>query len=64
MLIIKVIIVFPTLIENVLFEIEGTEQHFRIAVERENHQVKATILVEVGESIFFDEIEKAGIGWL
>ena len=58
MLIIKGVNVFPTQIENVLFEIEGTEPHYRIVVERENHQDKATVLVEVVESIFFDEMKK------
>ena len=58
MLIIKGVNVFPTQIENVLFEIEGTEPHYRIIVERENHQDKATVLVEVVESIFFDEMKK------
>jgi phenylacetate-CoA ligase len=58
MLIIKGVNVFPTQIENVLFEIEGTEPHYRIVVERENHQDKATVLVEVVESLFFDEMKK------
>jgi len=58
MLIIKGVNVFPTQIENVLFEIEGTEPHYRIVVERENHQDKATVPVEVVESIFFDEMKK------
>jgi phenylacetate-CoA ligase len=58
MLIIKGVNVFPTQIENVLFEIEGTEPHYRIVVERENHQDKATVFVEVVESIFFDEMKK------
>jgi len=58
MLIIKGVNVFPTQIENILFEIEGTEPHYRIIVERENHQDKATVLVEVVESIFFDEMKK------
>jgi len=58
MLIIKGVNVFPTQIENVLFEIEGVEPHYRIVVERENHQDKATVLVEVMESLFFDEMKK------
>ena len=58
MLIIKGVNVFPTQIEDVLFEIEGTEPHYRIIVERENHQDKATVLVEVVEAIFFDEMKK------
>jgi phenylacetate-CoA ligase len=58
MLIIKGVNVFPTQIEAVLFEIEGTEPHYQIVVEREEHQDKATVLVEVVESLFFDEMKK------
>ncbi len=58
MLIIKGVNVFPTQIENILFEIEGTEPHYLIVIERENHQDKATVMVEVMESIFFDEMKK------
>jgi len=58
MLIIKGVNVFPTQIENILFEIEGTEPHYQIIVERENHHDKATVLVEVVESIFFDQMKK------
>ncbi len=58
MLIIKGVNVFPLQIENVLFEIEGTEPHYQIIVEREDHQDRATVLVEVTESIFFDEMKK------
>ena len=58
MLIIKGVNVFPTQIEQVLFEIEGTEPHYQIVVERENRLDKITVLVEVVESIFFDEMKK------
>ncbi|MDK9708557.1 MAG: phenylacetate--CoA ligase [Desulforhopalus sp.] len=58
MLIIKGVNVFPTQIEAVLFDIEGTEPHYRLIVERENNQDKLTVLVEVVESIFFDEMKK------
>ncbi len=58
MLIIKGVNVFPTQIESVLFEIKGTEPHYRLIVERENNEDKLTILVEVVESIFFDEMKK------
>ena len=49
---------FPTQIESVLFDIEGTEPHYRIIVERENNEDKVTVMVEVVESIFFDEMKK------
>ena len=58
MLIIKGVNVFPTQIEAVLFEIEGTEPHYRLIVERENNEDKMTVMVEVVESIFFDEMKK------
>lgn len=58
MLIIKGVNVFPTQIESILFEIEGTEPHYRIVVERENNEDRVTVMVEVVESIFFDEMKK------
>jgi phenylacetate-CoA ligase len=58
MLIIKGVNVFPTQIESVLFDIEGTEPHYRIIVERENNEDKVTVMVEAVESIFFDEMKK------
>jgi len=58
MLIIKGVNVFPTQIETVLFEMEGIEPHYRLIVERENNEDKLTVMVEVVESIFFDEMKK------
>lgn len=58
MLIIKGVNVFPTQIEAVLFDIEGTEPHYRLIVERENNEDKLTVMVEVVESLFFDEMKK------
>jgi len=58
MLIIKGVNVFPTQIESVLFDVDGTEPHYRIIVERENHQDRATVLVEVKESLFSDQMSK------
>ncbi len=58
MLIIKGVNVFPTQIEAILFDIEGTEPHYRLIVERENNEDKLTVMVEVVESIFFDEMKK------
>lgn len=58
MLIIKGVNVFPIQIEKVLFEIKGTEPHYQIIVERENHTDKVSVLVEVSENIFFDEMKK------
>ena len=58
MLIIKGVNVFPMQIETVLFEVEGVEPHYQIIVDRENHADRLTVLVEVMESIFFDEMKK------
>jgi phenylacetate-CoA ligase len=58
MLIIKGVNVFPSQIEEVLFDIEGTEPHYQIIVEREGRLDKTTVMVEVVESIFFDQMKK------
>lgn len=58
MLIIKGVNVFPAQIEKVLLEISGTEPKYRLVVERENNEDKMTVMVEVVESLFFDEIKK------
>jgi phenylacetate-CoA ligase len=58
MLIIKGVNVFPTQIESVLFDIEGTEPHYRIIVDRENNEDTITVMVEVVESIFFDQMKR------
>ncbi len=58
MLIIKGVNVFPVQIERVLFEIKGTQPHYQIVVDRKNHSDTITVLVEVDESIFFDEMRK------
>jgi phenylacetate-CoA ligase len=56
MLIIKGVNVFPSQIESVLFEIEGTEPHYQIEIDRKGGLEEATVLVEVGETIFFDQM--------
>jgi phenylacetate-CoA ligase len=58
MLIIKGVNVYPSQIEEILFEVEGTKPHYQIIVEREGRLDKATVLVEVVESIFFDQMTK------
>jgi len=50
--------VFPSQIEAVLFEIEGTEPHYQIIIERTGALDDATVLVEASEKIFFDEMKK------
>ncbi|RMG68173.1 MAG: phenylacetate--CoA ligase family protein [Nitrospirae bacterium] len=58
MLIIKGVNVFPSQIESVLFEIEGTEPHYQIIVDRKGHLDELTVLVEASEEIFFDEMKR------
>lgn len=58
MLIIRGVNVFPSQIEHVLFDIEGTEPHYQIVIDRKGALDDATVLVEVQESIFFDEMKK------
>lgn len=58
MLIIRGVNIFPSQIESVLFDIEGTEPHYQIIVERTGALDDATVLVEVSETIFFDEMKK------
>jgi len=58
MLIIKGVNVFPSQIEKVLFEIEGTEPHYQIVIDRKGALDEVTVFVEVAESIFFDQMKK------
>jgi phenylacetate-CoA ligase len=58
MLIIKGVNVYPSQIEEILFDIEGIKPHYQIVVEREGRLDQATVLVEVMEAIFFDQISK------
>jgi len=58
MLIVKGVKVFPSEIEAVLFEVEGTEPHYQVQVERVAGQDEVTVLVEVSESIFFDDMKR------
>ncbi|MCX8030675.1 MAG: phenylacetate--CoA ligase [Thermodesulfovibrionales bacterium] len=55
---IKGVTVFPSQIETILFEIEGTEPHYQIVVERKGVEDTLKVLVEVSEKIFFDQIKK------
>jgi phenylacetate-CoA ligase len=58
MLIVKGAKVFPSEIEAVLFEVEGIEPHYQVQVDREAGVDRVTVLVEVSESIFFDEMRQ------
>ncbi len=58
MLIVKGVNVFPIQIESALFDISGIAPHYRIIVEREHHEDRVTVMVEVFEEIFFDSMRK------
>ncbi|MCD6256517.1 phenylacetate--CoA ligase [Candidatus Aerophobetes bacterium] len=49
---------FPTQINRILAQVEGAEPHFRLIIDREGTRDVVNIMVEVSESIFFDEMKK------
>lgn len=57
MLIIRGVNVFPSQIESVLMEVEGTEPHYQIIVDRKGSMDDIEVMVEVNEKIFSDEIK-------
>ena len=58
MLIIRGVNVFPSQIENILMESEGTEPHYQIIVDRKRAMDDIEIQVEVTPAIFSDEVKK------
>lgn len=58
MLIIRGVNVFPSQIESVLMEIEGVEPHYQLVVDREGTLDNLTVMVEVGEQAFSDQVKK------
>jgi phenylacetate-CoA ligase len=58
MLIIKGVNVFPTQIEEVLFQIEGCQPHYQLVIDRVNNMDRLEIQIEVNEKIFFDEMKE------
>jgi phenylacetate-CoA ligase len=57
MLIIRGVNVFPSQIESVLMETEEVEPHYQLVVDRVDNLDTLTIMVEVGESFFSDEVK-------
>lgn len=57
MLIIRGVNVFPSQIEEVLLRVEGVEPHYMIEVDRVGSLDQMTVIVEVNEAIFSDEIK-------
>lgn len=58
MLIIRGVNIFASQIENVLMEIEETEPHYQLILERKKGLDELTVEVETTPKIFFDEIKK------
>ncbi len=57
MLIIRGVNVFPSQIESVLMKIEGVEPHYQLIVDREDKLDTLTVVVEVSEGVFSDEVK-------
>lgn len=57
MLIIRGVNVFPSQIEEVLVQIEEVAPHYQLIVEREHNLDTLTVMVEVSEKVFSDEIK-------
>jgi len=59
MIIVRGINVFPSQIEHVLLNIEGTQPHYQLVVDRKAGELdELEVVVEVEEKIFSDEIKK------
>ena len=57
MLIIRGVNVFPSQIESVLMEMQNVEPHYQLMVDREGQLDILTVMVEVSESMFSDEVK-------
>ncbi len=58
MIIIRGVNVFPSQIEEILFDIEGCEPHYQLVLTNEGPLDSLEVQVEVTENIFFDEMKK------
>jgi phenylacetate-CoA ligase len=56
MLIIRGVNVFPSQIEQVLGQIEGTEPHYQLVIDRKDNLDVVGLEVEVNEKVFSDEV--------
>ena len=57
MLIIRGVNVFPSQVEHVLMGVEGVEPHYQLEVNRQGSLDTMSVLVEVSENVFSDEIK-------
>jgi len=57
MLIIRGVNVFPSQIESVLMQIDGLSPHYQLVVDRVENLDTLTVMVEIGETLFSDEVK-------
>jgi phenylacetate-CoA ligase len=57
MLIIRGVNVFPSQIESVIMEFDGIEPHYQLVVERQGRLDTLSVMVEVNERLFSDEVK-------
>jgi phenylacetate-CoA ligase len=57
LLVVNGVKVFPSEIEAILFDVEGTEPHYQIVLERSARADEMTVLVEVSAAVFSDEMK-------
>ena len=58
MLIVRGVNIFPSQVESILLEIEGTEPHYMLVLYKEGVMDALEIWVEVSERIFSDEMKE------
>ncbi len=58
LIIVKGVKVFPSQIEEILYEIQEIEPHYQIVIEKKGFVDEITVLVEASEELFFDEMRK------
>lgn len=58
MLIIRGVNVFPSQIESVLMQTDNVEPHYQLVVDREGSLDTLTVMVEVSEKMFSDEVKE------
>jgi len=58
MLIIRGVNVFPSQIESVLMQIDEVEPHYQLVVERDGTLDTLTVVVEISENLFSDEVKE------
>jgi phenylacetate-CoA ligase len=58
MIIVRGVNIYPSQVEEVLFEFEGITPHYIIKISRDGALDNMEIHVEVTESLFFDEMKK------